>query len=143
MEYPNMPVVGVGAVVVKNNKILLVKRGKDPRKGYWAIPGGVLELGETIEDAIKREVEEETNVKIEVVRLIDVLEDIILDHQGNVRFHYVLVDYLSKYKEGELRAGSDVLDAKWLRIDDLDKFKVAETTKEVIKKALYKTNIAK
>ncbi len=140
-EYPKMPVVGVGAVVLNKNKILLVKRGKEPRKGYWAIPGGVLNVGETIENAIKREVEEETNIKIEIIRLIDVIEDIIYDDQGNVRFHYILVDYLAKYKEGELQAGSDVSDAKWISIEDLGRFKIAKTTKDMIKRIINKSKL--
>ncbi|MFH1490346.1 MAG: NUDIX domain-containing protein, partial [Pseudomonadota bacterium] len=92
-EYPESPIVGVGAVIFKDNKVLLVKRAKEPGKGLWSLPGGALELGESLVDGLKREISEEVSIEIEVGGLVRVLDRILRDQEERVRYHYVIVDY--------------------------------------------------
>ena len=108
-EYPDHPLVGVGAVIVKDGAVLLVRRGHDPGRGEWAMPGGRLRLGETLAQAARREVREETSVEIETGEVLSVTDLIQRDDAGRVRYHYVLVDLLARYVSGEPRAGSDAL----------------------------------
>ena len=112
-EYPHAPLVGVGAVVVQDERVLVVKRGREPLKGHWTLPGGVLELGETLTEGVKREVEEETGLTVEALELVEIL-DRIHREDGQVRFHYVIVDYFCKVVGGELRTGSDADDVRWV-----------------------------
>jgi 8-oxo-dGTP diphosphatase len=112
-EYPQAPLVGVGAVVVQDERVLLVKRGREPLKGHWTVPGGVLELGETLTEGVRREVEEETGLTVEAIELVEIL-DRIHREDGNVRFHCVIADYLCKVVGGELRTGSDADDVRWV-----------------------------
>ena len=104
-EYPSHPRVGVAAVVLRDNQVLLVQRGREPGKGSWGLPGGMLELGETLAEGARREVMEECGVEIEVGPLVAVFEPIQRDEDGRLRFHYVVVDYLARYLSGEPRAG--------------------------------------
>jgi 8-oxo-dGTP diphosphatase len=116
-EYPAAPMVGVGAVIVDGDCVLLVQRGHEPAKGSWTIPGGLVELGESLEAAAVREAEEETGLKVEVVEVVEVLDRIFRDDDqddGCVRFHYVIVDYLCRVAGGQLRAGSDAEAARWV-----------------------------
>ena len=110
-QYPERPIVGVGAVIVEAGKVLLVKRRYEPLAGRWSIPGGTLELGETLEAGVAREMREETGLEIEVGPVIEVFDRIILDAERRVRYHFVLVDYLCWPIGGDLQAGSDVDDA--------------------------------
>lgn len=112
-EYPSAPLVGVGAVVVHENRVLLVRRGTEPMLGQWSLPGGVLELGETLTAGVAREVKEETGLDIEVVELIE-LVDRILREQTRIRYHYVIADYLCRVVGGDLCAGSDAAAARWI-----------------------------
>ena len=136
-EYPSKPFVGVGALIKRNDEILIVKRGNEPGKGLWSVPGGLVETGETLIEAVKREIKEETGLKIKVLKLIDVLENIVRDENGKVRFHYVLIDFLAEPIGGKLTPRSDILDAKWVRISDLDKFKVTNTLRKLLKKLTF------
>jgi 8-oxo-dGTP diphosphatase len=131
-EYPDAPVVGVGAVIFDENRVLLVRRGQEPLKGQWSLPGGALELGETLEEGIQREVREETGLEVEPVCIIEVLDRISRNEDGRIRYHYVLVDYLCRVTGGLLTCASDAVDAKWAAWDDLEG--VAEFTVEVIRK---------
>ena len=106
-QYPERPIVGVGAVIVEAGKVLLVKRRYEPLAGRWSIPGGTLELGETLEDGVARELREETGLDIEVGPVIEVFDRIILDPERRVRYHFVLVDYLCRVAGGRLDAGTD------------------------------------
>jgi len=131
-EYPSLPLIGVGALVMRGDEFLLVKRMHEPSKGLWSIPGGLVDLGEAVEEAARREVEEETGVKIELERLLDVIDNIIRDANGKVRYHYVLVDYLARPLTGEVKASSDVLEARWVKASDLAKYEVTKTLRRLL-----------
>ena len=135
-EYPSHPRVGVAAVVLRDNQVLLVQRGRDPGKGSWGLPGGMLELGETLADGARREVMEECGVEIEVGPLVAVFEPMQRDEDGRLRFHYVVVDYLARYVTGEPRAGDDADDARWVDLDALEPLPMRKETREVIWKAV-------
>ena len=135
-EYPSHPRVGVAAVVLRDNQVLLVQRGRDPGKGSWGLPGGMLELGETLADGARREVMEECGVEIEVGPLVAVFEPMQRDEDGRLRFHYVVVDYLARYVTGEPRAGDDADDARWVDLDALERLPMLKETREVIWKAV-------
>lgn len=132
-EYPQAPIVGVGAVVIDGDHVLLIRRGQEPMKGQWSLPGGALEVGETLLDGVRREVLEETGLEVEPVALIEVLDRIVRDEDGRVQFHYVLVDYLCRVTGGELCCATDAVDARWAPRDELDG--VAAFTVAVIQKA--------
>ncbi len=131
-DYPDRPLVGVGAAIWHDNKILLARRGKSPKRGEWSLPGGAQELGETIMEALIREVREETGLTIEVVALIDVIDAIIPDKEGKIRNHYTLVDFAARWVAGEARPGDDVVDVHWVTIDELSDYNLWKETKRVI-----------
>jgi 8-oxo-dGTP diphosphatase len=132
-EYPQAPMVGVGAVVIDGDHVLLIRRGQEPMKGQWSLPGGALEVGETLLDGVRREVLEETGLEVEPVALIEVLDRIVRDEDGRVQFHYVLVDYLCRVTGGKLCCATDAVDARWASLNELDG--VAAFTVEVVRKA--------
>jgi 8-oxo-dGTP diphosphatase len=134
-EYPEAPIVGIGAVVIDDGRVLLVRRGREPLKGEWSLPGGVLELGETLEQGIVREVLEETGFRVVPVAMVEVLDRITRDISGQVSYHYVLVDFLCRVSDGVLRSGSDAEDARWVARKDLGAYSVASLTLRVIEKA--------
>jgi len=136
--YPERPVVGVGAVVLDGPRVLLIKRGHPPLKGHWSLPGGGVEVGETLEEAVAREVLEETGLTIEVGPIVEVLDRISRDADGRVEHHFVLVDFVCRAREqgaGEMRAGTDADDAEWVALEDLARYEVAPVTISVIQKA--------
>lgn len=118
-EYPLRPIVGVGAVVVEDEKVLIVRRGRPPKMGAWSIPGGGVRLGEELECACMREVREETGLKVDIVSEGRVLNRITRDEWGRARFHYVLIDYVCRPAGGVLRAASDVSEAQWLPLNEI------------------------
>ena len=138
-KYPKHPLVGVGALIFtrsgRRGPILLVERGGEPLKGYWSLPGGLVETGELLEDAVRREILEETGLRIEPVSRFDIFERIMRDSQGRAEYHYLLVDYVCKVVGGELRAGDDVSRAAWVRRAELDQYRITEGTREVIERA--------
>jgi mutator protein MutT len=135
-SYPQRPIPAVGAVVLKNADVLLVTRGKDPGRGQWSIPGGAIQVGETMEQAVVREIREEVGILIEPVALVETLDRIIHDEKGMVRYHYVLLDFLCTYRSGNLSASSDVTEAQWVKKADLKGYGLPGETERVIRKAL-------
>jgi 8-oxo-dGTP diphosphatase len=135
-EYPERPIVGVGAVVVDQGRVLLVRRGHEPLKGEWSVPGGAVECGETLEAALAREVREETGLDVEVGAIVEVLDRIRRDADGRVRYHYVLIDFLCRPTGGVLCCATDAVDAAWATPGELTRYGVADGTVRVIQKAL-------
>jgi 8-oxo-dGTP diphosphatase len=121
-EYPPRPIVGIGVVVLRPEAVLLVRRGRPPNIGAWSIPGGAQELGETAEQAARRELAEETGLSVGALHLAANVDSIALDEAGRVRFHYTIIDFAARWVEGEPRAGSDVIDAAWAGLDRLESF---------------------
>jgi len=132
--YPEAPIVGIGAVIVKDNKVLLIKRAGEPGRGLWSIPGGLVELGEKIKDAVRREVKEETGLEVKVNEIADVTEIITRDEEGKVKYHFVIVDFFAEPLKGELKPSSDALEAKWVEFEDLRKYHLTETVEKLFKK---------
>lgn len=137
-EYPVRPIVGVSALVLKDKKILLVRRAHEPRKSQWSLPGGVIELGETIRNAAIREIREECSIEIEIQKTLDVLDRIFRDAQGRVQYHYVLVVLLARYKSGKLRASSDIDAAEWVSVSDLERYELPDNQLELVRHASLK-----
>jgi 8-oxo-dGTP diphosphatase len=125
--YPRQPVVGVAGVVVCDGKILLEKRKSEPGRGKWSIPGGLVELGESTERAVIREVKEETGLDVEKPEHIDVADSIIRDENGEIKYHFVMVDYFLKLKGGELQAASDAQELRWVPFDDVEMYDLTKT----------------
>lgn len=135
-EYPIYPIPGVAAVTIKDGKVLLVIRGKAPSLGKWGIPGGVVEVGETLHEAVRREVWEETNVNVEPVKLLTIFDSINRDDDGRVHYHYILFEYLCKYISGDVQAKSDAPDARWVSFNELDSLDIMPNTRRFIDKIL-------
>ena len=135
-QYPERPIVGVGAVIVDAGKVVLVRRRYEPLAGQWSLPGGTLELGETLEAGAAREIREETGLHVEVGPIIEVFDRIMLDDERHVRYHFVLVDYLCRPVGGELQAGSDVDDAALVAPASLGPYNLTDKARAVIARAL-------
>lgn len=137
-EYPETPLVGVGAIIIEQDRVALVRRGHPPLEGRWSIPGGVLEVGETLRKAVVREALEETGLSIEPGELLGVFERVLPDEHGRFRYHYVLIDFLCRRISGELLAGDDADELGWFRQDELAELQLARETEEVILKGFKK-----
>lgn len=142
-EYPGHPVVGVGGVIVKDGRAIIVKRANDPYKGQWSIPGGHVELGESLRDAVRREMREETGLAVEVGPVIEVFERIQAGEHppdrpsgSHIRYHFVIIDYLCTCAGGELCAGDDAADAKWVTSEELDGYDMRPSAVVVIRRGL-------
>ncbi len=135
-QYPDRPFVGVGAVIVDGEKIVLVRRRTEPLRGHWSLPGGAVEVGETLEACVAREMLEETGLDVEVGPVIEVFDRITRDDDGRVQYHYVLVDYLCWPVGGALQAGTDVDDAVLVAPDDLERYGLTPKAVAVIARAL-------
>jgi 8-oxo-dGTP diphosphatase len=132
-EYPDAPLVGVGAIIIEENRVVLVKRGHAPLAGEWSIPGGVLEVGETLRQAAVREALEETGLVVETADLLGVFDRILRDAEQRVLYHYVLIDFLCRRIGGELKAAGDADEACWFSQDELAELSLAKDTAEVIR----------
>ena len=120
--YPDQPIVGIGAVIIREGKIVLIKRGNEPSKGKWTIPGGLVELGESPEQAVIRETREETGLDVENPRLIDVVSNVDLDEKSKVKYHYIIIDYLVHVKNGAAQASSDAMELRWIPFDEVEDY---------------------
>jgi ADP-ribose pyrophosphatase YjhB (NUDIX family) len=125
--YPKQPVVGVGAVIICSGKILLERRKNEPGKGKWSIPGGLVELGESLEETAIREVKEETRLEVEEPILVDVVNGVTRDENSVIRYHFVIVDYFVKLKGGTLKAMSDAAELEWVQLGDVEKYDLTRT----------------
>lgn len=130
-----MPLVGVAAVILRDREVLLVQRGKMPGKGEWSLPGGLVELGETVQEALHREVWEEVSIEIEILGLVGVYNRIVKDVNNNIQFHYVIVDYCAQIVSGTPRAGSDAASARWVAEEALENFTKDEQLKAAVSTA--------
>ena len=142
-RYPKRPLVGVGALIFRRGRILMARRGKEPLKGWWSLPGGALETGETLDHAVRREVLEETSLIVEPVRVFEIFERIMRDAQGATEYHYILIDYLCRIIGGEPAAGDDVCRVEWMRLADLRGLQITEGTLKVIERAFRKRRKSK
>lgn len=131
-EYPARPIVGIGVVVLKGSSVLLVRRGKPPNVGSWTLPGGAQELNETVDQAARRELKEETGVEVGPLHLAAVVDNIRPDDTGRVRFHYTIIDFAAAWSVGEPVAGTDVSEAVWADADKLDDFALWSEAHRVI-----------
>lgn len=136
-EYPRYPLVGVGAIVIRDtDEILLIKRGTEPSKGKWSIPGGMIEVGESSEDAVLRELREETGIVGKVRGLFGVYQYIERDVEGKVKYHFILLDYLVDNVGGELKASTDALEARFYKLADVSNLDLTDTTRQLIQDLL-------
>lgn len=135
-EYPDCPRVGVGAVVLDRGRVLLVRRGGQPSSGRWSLPGGLVELGETTADAVRRELREECGIDITVAGLAGVVERVTRDAEGRVRYHYVLVDYLAFTDTDAVVAGTDAAECRWVEIERVSELDVTDGLIDMIRRAV-------
>jgi ADP-ribose pyrophosphatase YjhB (NUDIX family) len=137
-EHPKQPLVGVGALIIENGRAVLIKRGKAPLLGEWSIPGGMLELGETLRQGAEREALEETGLVVRATELLGVFDRVVPDGDGGVVYHYVLIDFLCEKVSGELQAGADAADARWFTPEETGHLPLAGDTAGVIQAAFAK-----
>ena len=133
-EFPETPLVGVGAIIIEDSRVLLVKRAHPPLQARWSIPGGVLEIGERVREAAIREAREETGLIVEPAELLGVYDRVLRHADGRVQYHYVLIDFLCRLTGGELRAASDAAEVRWFTPEELPALHLAEDTQDVIRK---------
>jgi ADP-ribose pyrophosphatase YjhB (NUDIX family) len=134
-RHPAHPIPGVGALIFDGDRILLVERGREPLKGYWSLPGGAVETGELLEDALRREVREETGLEVEILCMLEIFQRIMPGDDGRVEYHYILLDYLCRVVSGTLEASDDASRAAWFRAGEIEGLKITEGTPGVIEKA--------
>src|ERR1700676_281348 len=134
-EYPERPMVGIGGVVIVDGKAVLIRRGSEPLKGQWSIPGGALGLGGTLEEGVVREILEETGLVVRIVEFIEVFDRVYGDDKEKPRFHYVIVDYLCERVGGEMKAGGDAMDVALAGEEELERFGLTETATRILRKA--------
>ena len=135
-EYPNLPRVGVGAVVLDAGRVLLVRRGKAPLAGKWSLPGGLVELGETTREAVRREIAEECGLTIRVGEVAGILDRVVRDAAGRVRYHWVLVDYVAFVESGTVCAASDADEAQWVEVNAVERLDTTDGLMDMIRRAL-------
>ncbi len=131
-DYPNRPLIGVGVIVFKDDRVLLIRRGKPPRAGQWSLPGGRQRLGETVRATAAREVREETGCEVEVTALLDVLDSLTRDAGGEIQYHYTLVDFLAEWRGGEAQAAGDAVEVVWADPDALEPYELWSETLRLI-----------
>jgi 8-oxo-dGTP diphosphatase len=139
-EFPETPLVGVGAIIIENKRVVLVKRAHPPLQAEWSIPGGVLEVGELVREAAIREAYEETGLTVEPGELLGVYDRVLRDASQRVQYHYVLIDFLCRRVAGDLAAASDAAEVRWFTLEELPALKLSEDTLDVIRKGFAKLN---
>ena len=132
-DYPERPIIGVGAVIIRGDRVLLVRRATEPLKGEWSVPGGVLELGEKLRQGVRREVLEEPGLEVEPGDVLDVFDSIFRDEQGRTQYHYVLIAYLCHCIAEDARAGSDVSEVRWVPQDELAAMGLRDSIAQVVR----------
>ena len=140
-EYPVRPILAVGTIVVRNGHVLLARRGKPPSQGKWSVPGGAVDVGESLEDAARREIREECGIEVELTDTIEVIQRVTRDETQRVRFHYVIVDYVARWAGGEPRPSPEASEVRWVRPEEFDGLDMTAGTAEVIRRMLYKAGI--
>ncbi len=135
-DYPNRPLIGVGVVVLKEGRVLLIRRAKAPRAGQWSLPGGRQRLGETVRETACREVREEAGLEVEVGRLLDVIDSLTRDPQGGLQYHYTLIDFAAHWRSGAAAAGGDAADVVWADPAHLSPYELWDETERIIALAL-------
>jgi ADP-ribose pyrophosphatase YjhB (NUDIX family) len=140
-EFPEVPLVGVGAIIIENDRVVLVKRAHPPLQAQWSIPGGVLEVGELMREAAGREAREETGLVVEPGELLGVYDRVLRDGEKRVQYHYVLIDFLCRRVAGDLMAGGDAAEVRWFARAELSALKLAEDTLDVICKGFARLEI--
>lgn len=136
-RYPPAPLIGVAATIFDDQeRVLLVERVRPPRQGLWTLPGGLIDLGEDLLTAVKREIWEECSIEVEIIGLVDVIDLIDRDNEGRVQHHFVIVEYWGRYRSGTLTAGDDAGDARWVSLDLLTRLETTERTEEIVEKAV-------
>ncbi len=135
-RYPDRPIMAVGAIVVKDDRVLLARRGKEPSYGLWSVPGGAVRLGEGLKTAALREVREECGIEIDVADVVEIVERMVRDANGRIQYHYIIVDYLARWLSGDLAPSSEVLEARWVPPDEFPRYQMTAGTAEVINRML-------
>lgn len=135
-QYPDRPIMAVGAIVVKDGHVLLARRGKEPSYGLWSVPGGAVRLGEGLKPAAQREIREECGIEIDVADVVEVVERMVRDADGRIQYHYVIVDYLARWVSGDLAPSSDVLEARWVPPEEFSLYQMTTGTAEVVHRML-------
>lgn len=134
--YPDRPIVAVGAIVVRGGEVLLARRGRAPSYGVWSVPGGAVELGERVKDAVRREIREECGMEIAVTDVVEVFERIVHDPEAKVQYHYVILDYLATWVSGEAGSSDEVLESRWVAPSEFPQFEMTKGTADVILRIL-------
>ena len=134
-EYPQQPLIGLGAIVWKDGRVLMVQRGRPPRQGIWSLPGGLQLLGETVADDIRREIREEAGIEIELLGLVEVVDSVQRDPADRVLYHFTIIDYAARWLSGEAVAGDDAAAVAWMDLDDLHRLDTWDETLRVIEKS--------
>ena len=137
-RYPESPLTGVGAIIFRGTEVLLVKRGRPPAAGKWSIPGGLVELGESLEGAVRREVEEESGLEVRAIDLVAALDRVIRDAEGQIEYHYILLDFLCEVLGGKLQAGTDADECRFVPVEQLGRLDMTRGTEQVIRSALQR-----
>ena len=133
-EYPSHPLVGVGILIKNGEEYLLIRRAAEPDRGLWTMPGGLVEVGERVREAAVREAREETGLEVEVREVLDVIDKIVRDEEGRVKYHFIIVDFLAVPKGGRMRASSDALEARWVRREEFKRYPLTETFKLLLER---------
>ncbi len=139
-DYPEQPIIGVAAVIIRGDRVLLVRRANEPLNGEWSVPGGVLELGEKLREGVRREVLEETGLQVEPGDVLDVFDSIFRDDQGRTRYHYVLIDYLCHSISEDAKAGSDASEVRWVTENELVAMRLRESIEQVVRKGFLRAS---